>query len=331
MTATMEHKDYLELEGENEDFLEFEGEYEHERGSAHGDYVPRFVGPGYLEFEDEHEDFLGGLLSSVLGGEVAGPLSEHAEMELASQLLEVGSEQELEQFLGNLFKKVARGVSGFARSGVGRALGGVLKNVAKRALPVVGGALGSMVAPGVGTAIGSRLGSLASGLLEMEGEVNEPELELEMARRVVRIGAAAARTASRVPARSAPPQVIARRALIGATRRHAPGVFGRGRVPLRPGAPLPRFRGRRPAATGYGTASRRRPRPPYPPRPIYWYGYDPDNGYQDSQGHAAGNGSGPGAPDYDADGYPEGPAAGTGGGRAGRWVRRGTTIVLHDV
>src|SRR5262250_2399281 len=105
MTATMEQEDYLEFEGEQEDFLEFEGvhegylefedEYQHEH--AHEDF---------LEFEDEQEDFLGGLLSSVLGGEVAGPLAEQEEMELASQLLEVGSEQELEQFIGNLFKKI---------------------------------------------------------------------------------------------------------------------------------------------------------------------------------------------------------------------------------
>lgn len=328
MTATLEHEDYLEFEGEDEDFLEFEGTHEHE----HEDFQ-----------EFESEDFLGGLLSSVLGGEVAGPLSEQEEMELASQLLGVGSEQELEQFIGNLFKKVGRGVSRFAKSGVGKALGGALKGIAKKALPVVGGALGSMVAPGIGTAIGSKLGSLAGGLFEMEGEINEQELEFEMARRVVRIGAAAARSASRVPPRSAPSKVIARRALIGATRRYAPGVFVRRRVPLRPGAPLPRFRARRPGTTGYG-----RPRRHRHPRPVYWYGYGygPGDGYDDNDGYSAGNGSGPAAADYgsgpaaagygsgpatagyDADGYPEETEAGAGGGR---WVRRGTTIVLHGV
>lgn len=317
MTATMEHEDYLEFEGEDEEFLEFESTHEHE----HEDFQ-----------EFEYEDFLGGLLSSVLGGEVAGPLGEHEEMELASQLLEVGSEQELEQFIGNLFKKAARGVSRFAKSGVGKAVGGALKGIAKKALPVVGGALGSMVAPGIGTAIGSRLGSLASGLFEMEGEINEQELEFEMARRVVRIGAAAAQSASRVPPRSAPPAAIARRALIGATRRYAPGVFVRRRVPLRPGAPLPRFRTRRPAATGYGRARRRRPHPPHRSRTNYGYGYTPGDGDQDMDGYSAGNGSGPVAPGYDADGYPDGAEAGAGAGAGGgSWVRRGTTIVLHGV
>jgi uncharacterized protein (DUF697 family) len=310
MTATLEHEDYLELEGEDEDFLEFEGTHEHEH--EHEDFQ-----------EFEHEDFLGGLLSSVLGGEVAGPLSEHEEMELASRLLEVGSEQELEQFIGGLFKRVARGVSRFAKSGVGKALGGALKGLAKKALPVVGGALGSMVAPGIGTTIGSKLGSLAGGLFEMEGEINEQELEFEMARRVVRIGAAAAQSASRVPPRSAPPKVIAQRALIGATRRYAPGVLARGpgRVPVPPGGPVPRFRARRPAATGY-----RRPRHRHHPRPrpAYGYGYGPGDGYQDTDGYPAGNGSGPAG--YDADGYPEDMGAGE-----GRWVRRGTTIVLRGV
>jgi len=320
MTATMEHEDYLEFEGE--DYLEFEGEHENE---------------DFLEFEDEQEDFLGNLLGSVLGGEVAGPLHEHEELELASQLLEVGSEQELEQFIGNLFKKAVRGVSKFAKSGAGRAIGGALKGIAKTALPVVGGALGSMVAPGIGTTIGSKLGSLAGGLLEMEGEVHEQELEFEVARRVVRIGAAAARTASRVPPRSAPPATVARRAMIGATRRYAPGVLARGgprRVPVRPGESLPPFRTRRPAATGSGTTQRDEPRMQrrrrghghghWPPYGRHHGG--PGYGYQVVEGDPTGNGSAPG---YDADGYPEDSVAGDGG--AGRWVRRGNTIVLHGV
>src|SRR4051794_23975570 len=97
---------------------------------------------------NETEGFLGGLLSSVLGGlsgEAEGPLGETQELEAAAELLEIQSEAELEQFLGNLFKKVASGVGGFIKSGTGKALGGILKNVAKKALPVVGGALGSFV------------------------------------------------------------------------------------------------------------------------------------------------------------------------------------------
>src|SRR5262249_60211439 len=101
--------------------------------------------------------FLGSLIG---GGEVGSPLSEAQEIELASELLEISNEQELEQFLGNVFKSVARGVGGLIKSPVGRALGGILKNVAKKALPVGGAAPGSMVAPGTGRARGSQVGPM---------------------------------------------------------------------------------------------------------------------------------------------------------------------------
>jgi uncharacterized protein (DUF697 family) len=158
--------------------------------------------------------------------EAESPLNEMQEVELATELLEITNEQELEQFLGGLIK----GVGGFMKSGAGRALGGILKKVAKTALPVVGGALGSFVAPGVGTAIGSKLGSMASNLFEVELEgADREQAEFEIARRYVRFATAAARNASLAPT-SLPPQVIANRAVAAAARRYAPGlVRGRGR------------------------------------------------------------------------------------------------------
>src|SRR6266508_2088562 len=60
-------------------------------------------------------------------GETESPFSEMQELALASELLEVSSEAELEQFLGGLFNKVAGAASQFARSDTGRALGGILK------------------------------------------------------------------------------------------------------------------------------------------------------------------------------------------------------------
>ena len=86
------------------------------------------------------------------------------ETELAYELLSVSTEAELEEFLGKLVK----GVGKFMKSGVGKAIGGVLRGVAKTALPMVGSALGSLVLPGVGTALGGQLGSMASKLLEAE-------------------------------------------------------------------------------------------------------------------------------------------------------------------
>ncbi len=222
-----EDEDFFEMEEEDETFLELEDESEDE---------------DFFEMEEEGEDFLGdlgGMLSSVLGGELEGPLGELEERALANNLLRVQSEEELEQFIGGLFKKAAKGIGNFARSSTGKALGGMLKGLAKKALPMVGGALGSMVAPGVGTAIGSKLGSMAGGLFELEGEMSEGELEFEVARRVVRIGASAANRAARTGL-AAPPGTVARHAIVTATRRHAPAAL--------PAAVHPRFRARHPIA-----------------------------------------------------------------------------------
>jgi hypothetical protein len=62
--------------------------------------------------------------------------------------------------------------------------------------------------------------------MELEGLSHE-DREFEVARRVVRLGAAAARRAAHTP-KIAPPQVIARKALKAAARVHAPGLV-RGR------------------------------------------------------------------------------------------------------
>jgi uncharacterized protein (DUF697 family) len=176
------------------------------------------------EGEYESDQFLGGLLGGVLG-ETDSPLSEVEEMEYASQLLEISDEAELEEFLGGLIKKAAQAVGGFVKSPVGKALGGVLKNVAKKALPVVGGALGSFVAPGVGTAIGSKLGSMASNLFELELEsMDQEEAEFEVARRMVRLTASAAKNAATAP-RTAPPKVVVRKAIVNAAKQHAPGLI----------------------------------------------------------------------------------------------------------
>ena len=267
----------------------------------------------------ETEGFLGGLLSSVLGGETGeseSPLNEVQEMEAAAELLEVTNEAELEQFLGNLFKKVASGVGGFMKSSTGKALGGILKNIAKKALPVVGGALGSFVAPGVGTALGSKLGSMASGLFEVELEgLNEQEAEFEVARRYVRLASTAARNAATAP-RSAPPQAVARAAVVSAARKHAPGlVRGTAYQSRGPGGAQT---GRRP--------QNRRPRPgsggrgysygyggyPGDQQPTGDYGYQPDAGDQQSDGLGG----------YDGQ-------DGRGARRhSGRWIRRGHKIVI---
>src|SRR5688500_4680314 len=65
---------------------------------------------------------------------------EAEEMEVAAQLLEITNESELDQFIGDLLKKAARGIRAVIPSSVQRPLALTLKGVLKRALPVVGGA-----------------------------------------------------------------------------------------------------------------------------------------------------------------------------------------------
>lgn len=172
------------------------------------------------EFEMEEEQFNGEMWGESEYEEESS-LDEMQEMELAAELLSVGNEGELDQFLGSLIKKAAK----FVKGPVGKALGGALKSIAKKALPVVGGAIGSFVAPGVGTAIGSSLGSAAGKMfgLELEGMSNEDQ-EFEVARRYVRLANAAARKAAAAPP-NIPPQQAAKQAIAAAARTHAPGLL----------------------------------------------------------------------------------------------------------
>ena len=174
-----------------------------------------FENQGEFEFENEMEN--------EFEFEMEG---EAMEMELATELLNVSNEQELEQFLGKMFKNVARGVSNFAKSGIGKTLIGGLKTIAKKALPIAGGALGNLLVPGLGGMIGSKLGGMASNLfeLEMEGMSNE-DREFEVARAYVRFATDAARRASRAASSGAPASAIVTNALKQAAFNHAPGLL----------------------------------------------------------------------------------------------------------
>ena len=173
-------------------------------------------GDEYQEYESEYEYY----------GETEGVFDEAEEMELAAELLSVSNEDELDMFLGNIFKKVVSGAKSFLRSPVGRALGGMLKGVAKKALPVAGGALGSLIPiPGVGTALGSAAASAAGKMfgLELEG-LSEEDQEFEVARRFVRLAGDAAQQAAATP-RNVPPQQAAQAAMVAAAQKHAPGLL----------------------------------------------------------------------------------------------------------
>lgn len=153
-----------------------------------------------------------------------GPFSEVEEMELASELLTIQNEDELEQFLGKLIKKA----SGFIKSPIGQQLTGALKGVVKTALPTLGGMAGNFILPGIGGQIGSKLASAAGSMfgLELEGLSYEDQ-EFEVAKQVVRLTGAAATSAAQAPP-SAQPAQVAQTALTSAAQQFAPGL-------LRPG------------------------------------------------------------------------------------------------
>jgi uncharacterized protein (DUF697 family) len=314
-------------EGPYESQESYEGSFESQESSGEGPFES-----GYETYEGEDEQFLGDILGA-LTGEQEGPLSEAQEMELSAELMEISSEEELEEFLGNLFKGVAKSVGGFIKSPIGRQLGGVLKGIAKKALPVVGGALGSFVAPGIGTALGSKLGSVASGLFEMEtAGMSQEQAQFEVARRYVRLAAGAAQNAAQAP-RNAPPPKVVRIAITQAARQHAPGLLRgtsagtgqpRRRPQQRPGqGPSP---GRRQGARPLGAAAF-----PVGTSTVFVPGGNGDQG----SGMPAQPSYGP--PEWSQPEPSYEPSYGSSGsyrqGRAGsgRWMRRGNKIILHGV
>lgn len=164
--------------------------------------------------------------------ETEGMLDEVQEMEFAAELLEIQDEEELENFLGNVFKSVAKGASNFIKSPTGKALGGILKQAAKKALPVVGGALGGFVGGPAGAALGSKLAPAAGRLfgLELEG-LSAEDREFEVSRQFVRLASNAAKKASDLSSRMAPQQA-ARTAVIAAAKKYAPGFLKGGGVSM---------------------------------------------------------------------------------------------------
>jgi hypothetical protein len=162
-------------------------------------------------------------------GEAEGFFNEAEEMEIAAELLSVTSEEEMDQFLGSLFNKVKQGIGKITNSKAFGPLGGILKGIAQKALPIAGGALGSLIPiPGVGTALGAAAGSAAGKMfgLELEGMSAEDQ-EFEVARRFVRLaGDAAQEVATSVP--NTPPMKAAQTAVVNASQKHAPGLLSGG-------------------------------------------------------------------------------------------------------
>jgi hypothetical protein len=198
---------------------------------------------------------------------VTGELGEDEVMELAAEFLEIQSEQDLEQFLGGLFKKVGKLAGGLTKI-AGPQLSGLLKGVVKQALPIVkqaagaalplaGGALGSLVGGPVGGMIGSNLAGNAASMFGLEfGELSQEDREYEGAKQVVRLAESAIKQTAQ-----AGPQAGAQAAVDAVTNAAsqfmpgllrpgggAPGLPGGMGAPQVPGAP-PQHRHRKSRGT----------------------------------------------------------------------------------
>jgi hypothetical protein len=159
-------------------------------------------------------------------GESAGVFNETQEMELASELLEVANEEELDHFLGDLIKKAGNAVGKFVSSPAGQAIGGVLKSAAKTALPIAGGALGAYFGGPLGAQIGSNLAGMAGQALGLELEgLSQEDQEYEAARQFVRFAGETAKNTLTAP-QGGDPAALARAAAAEAARIHAPGLLG---------------------------------------------------------------------------------------------------------
>lgn len=199
----------------NRTMNEFENEYEE----------------GYMSDDTEFEFEFENEMELEAFGDDESPFDEGEVMEMASEMLEVSSEEEMEEFIGKLFKKVARKAKKFMRSSVGRKLGGMLKGVAKKVIPLAGRAVGTYFGGPAGGAMGSRFGNMATKIFGLELEGLAPEdMEYEAARKFVKLAGAAAHKAVRASA-SASPSVTARKALVSAAKLHAPGLVGQSIAP----------------------------------------------------------------------------------------------------
>ena len=162
-----------------------------------------------------------GEMESVPMTSESSVLSEADEMELASRLMELESEEEFENFLGDIIS----GVGGLLNSATGNSLGGFLKGAAKKLLPVAGTVLGGMVGGPLGAGLGGKLASTVAGSFEMEAN----EMEWEAAKNFVKFAAEAAKNAAQSPEQD--PHAAAQQATVEAAQKYAPELIGPSPMP----------------------------------------------------------------------------------------------------
>ena len=177
-------------------------------------------------YEGEGEQYEGEQFEQFEYGEAEwGEVFNEGEvMELAAELLEVTNEAELDRFLGSLIKKAGSALGKVVKSPIGRAVGGILKGVAKKALPIAGGALGAYFGGPLGAKIGSGLASAAGSALGLELEaLSQEDREFEGGKQFVRFAANTVKNSLSAPP-SSDPRSTAQMAANKAAQIYAPNL-----------------------------------------------------------------------------------------------------------
>lgn len=141
----------------------------------------------YQEYDNNHE-----MQSDQYTRKGHSYSEELMESELAYELMHIQSEEELDQFLGNLIQSVWKGAQAFYHSPLGQKLKNQavagLKNIGKKALPGLGRTVGGHFFGPEGAKIGGQLGKMAAKGLGLEFEsATALEKRSEGSRRLVRI------------------------------------------------------------------------------------------------------------------------------------------------
>jgi hypothetical protein len=151
--------------------------------------------------------------------------SEDDELELASELLEVTSEAEFDDFVRGLIGRAGWVLHEPVEPSLENDIGDILKGIAKVALPVAGGVLGGMFGGPPGAALGGSLGSAAGRLFGLELEGLSPEdSEFEVSKQFVRFAGATVKNALQGDPSAARSKTV-QQAAWKAARAHAPGLM----------------------------------------------------------------------------------------------------------
>ena len=206
---------------ETNEFSQYENQGEYYEGEGEDEYSAQYDLESESDYENDFEDSYEAESDYEFSD---SPFSEAEEMALASELLNVSNEAELDQFIGKILR---RGFKTLLGGQLGSQLGGIIKGAAKTALPLLGAAAGNLLIPGAGGAMGSKLASAAGSMLGLELEgLSREDQEFQLARQIVRFGGAAARNAEEIEqSKPGPPLETAHQAAVAAAQQYAPGLL----------------------------------------------------------------------------------------------------------